>query len=245
MKIILAAVLTIVALVALHIPKLKNKRGIVLAAYAAGMILFFVVYNVRTMDNIVRFSHPVNQSMYQPEFLETGEYVDAFLDDFLQGKTVYTPDDAKTVRDDIVVDDDWDYLDKLTGESGHYWLYFYYHAVNMWNYLELNHATVIKDESLNGIELSDEQKSRYEDLGHANDMLRYTFPLSPYNGEWGNGFYYYWFYNYFIGDSHVYICTDGLMEARELVVIWQDEDYHDTDSYYIASKECFYGEIIK
>lgn len=245
MKIILTVILAVAAFVALHIPKLKKKRGIVLAAYALGMVLLFVVYNMRTLDHIVRFSHPSNQSMYQPEFFENGEYVDAFLDEYLTGKTVYTPDDADEARDDIDVDNDQNYLDELVGEGDDYWLYYYYHGVNMWQYLEFNHATVVKDESLNGIVLSDEQKAAFEDLGSANDMMRYTFPLTPYNGEWGNGFYYFWFYNYFIGDSRVYVCTEGLTDTNELVVLWQHEDSHDTDSYYIASKDYFYGEILR
>ena len=245
MKYVLAGGLMVVLLAALHIPKLKNKRGIVLAAYAAGMILLSFIYNYRTIGNIVRFSHPVNQNMYQPEFFENGEYTDAFLDKFLKGKTVYTPDDADEVRDDIDVDDDWDYLVELVGDRDDYWLYYYYHGVNMWQYLKFNHATVVKDESLNGIQLSGDQKAHYEDLGSANDMMRYTFPLTPYHGEWGNGFYYFWFYNYFIGDSRVYVCTEGLTDTNELVVLWQHEDSHDTDSYYIASKDYFYGEILR
>lgn len=241
MKIVLAAALSILTLAALHIPKLKNKRGFILGAYATAMILFFAVYNYRTMDHIVRFSHPVNQSMYQPEFFAGGEYVDAFLDSFFDGRTVYTPDDAYDVSDDTDVNDDSANYD----EDGNYWLYDYYHAVNMWRYLEFNHVTVIKDSSLNGLILTEEQKSYFEDLGAANDMMRYTFPLTPYNGEWGNGFYYFWFYNYFIEDSRIYMCTSGLDNADELVVIWQHEDRHDTDSYYIASKTFFDTEILK
>lgn len=242
MKIILTVILAVAAFVALHIPKLKKKRGIVLAAYALGMVLFFVVYNMRTLDHIVRFSHPSNQSMYQPEFFENGEYVDAFLDEYLTGKTVYTPDDAYTVSDSIDVND----TDSENFDSeGNYWLYHYYHAVNMWQYLDFNKAVVVKDSALNDVVLTDEQKKHYEDLGYANDMMRYTFPLTPYNGEWGNGFYYYWFYNSFIGESHVYICTEGLMDSEEIVVIWQHEGGHDNDNYYIASKEFFDREIMR
>ena len=233
--------LTVAALVALHIPKLKKKRGIVLAAYALGMVLFFVVYNTRTIDRIVRFSHPVNQSMYQPEFFENGEYIDAFLDVFLDGKTVYTPDDAYTVSDNIDVSSSSEDYDA----DGNYWLYHYYHAVNMWQYLDFNKAVIVKDSALNDVVLTDEQKNHFEDLGYANDMMRYTFPLTPYNGEWGNGFYYYWFYNTFIGDAHVYICTEELADAGELVIIWQKEGGHDKDNYYIASKEYFDREIMR
>ncbi len=236
MKIVIAGALTLAVFVALHIKTLKKRKGIILALYAIGMILLFAFYNYRTIDNIIKFYHPRYQSMYQPEFFEGGEYPDAFLDLYFKGKTVYTPDDAYDISKE-------ENADKLSAELGDYWLYYYYHAVNMWNYLDLCGADVVKDKDMNDITLSDEQRSRFESLGRANDMLRYTFALSPYDEEWGNGFYHYWFYNTFIGDSRVFICTEGLKDADEIVVLWQHEDEHDTDSYYVASK-AYFDEVL-
>ncbi len=248
MKILIAGALTLAVFIALCIPKTKKRKGIILIFYVLGMIMFFIVYNIRTIDLILKFYHPSDQVVYQKDFLKTGEYPDAFLDEFLNGRTVYTPNDAYTVDDSPdgsaddptadVEDEESNFID-----TGDYWLYCYYHAVNMWQYLEFNNAAIVKDDSLNNVLLSDEQKAYYEDLGPANDLMRYTFVLTPYYGEWGNGFYYYWFYNTFIGDSHVYICPEDIIDADELVVIWQHEDYHDTESYYIASKS-FYDEVI-
>ena len=76
MKILIAGVLTLAAFIALHIPILKKKKGIILALYALGMILFFAVYNFRTLGNIIAFYHPTDQTVYQREFLENGEYPD-------------------------------------------------------------------------------------------------------------------------------------------------------------------------
>ncbi len=236
MKIIIAVVLTLGVLVALHIPKLKRRKGLVLAIYAVAIILVFCVYNFRTMRNIIRSYHPTNQSLYQPEFTKGGEFSDAFLEEFLRDKTVFTPND--TYVTDYNAGPDFDSL------TGHYWLYYYYHAVNMWSFLELAGADVIKDSSLNNTEFSDEQKAHYKDLGSANDMLRYIFPFSPYSEEWGNAFYHYWFYSTFIGDSRVYICTEDITDAEELVVIWQQEPEYDTESYYIAEKN-YYDEVIE
>ncbi len=241
MKIVIASVLTLAALAALCIPFKKKKNGIILALYALGMILFFAVYNIRTIGYILPFYQPTDQSMYQKEFFEAGEYPDAFLNDFFAGKKVYTPNDAYDVLDEHNMNDpdasDYD-------EEGNYWLYQYYHAVNMWNYLDFAKAEVIKDDTLSGLVLSKEQKSHYFDLGRANDMMRYTSALTPYMGEWGNGFYYYWFYNSFIEDSRIYICPEDMDGAKELVMIWQrDGDVHDTDSFYIASRT-YFDEVI-
>ena len=233
MKIIIAAVLTLAVLALLHIPIFRKKR-IILILYAVGMILFFVVYNYKTLDNNIRFYRPVYQTVYQPEFFETKEYPDAFLDEYFKGKTVYTPDDAFDTAK----------ADELSDTLGDYWLYFWYHAINIWDYLEFNNATVVRDATMNDIVLSDEQKSYFEDLGPANDMLRYTFPLTPYDDEWGNAFYHYWFYNTFIGDSRIYICTEDLGTEDEIVLLWQHEDRHDTESYYIASKK-YYDRMMK
>jgi hypothetical protein len=243
MKIVLALCLTVAAFAALHIPvkgPYKNKKnGIILVLYAMGMVLFFVVYNIRTVHLILPFYRPTLQSMYQMEFLAEGEYPDAFLTEFFKGKTVYTPNDAFDVSDDFDLSSDENDYD----EHGNYWIYDYYHAVNMWDFLDFAKASVVKDDSLTGVRLSDEQKAYFEDLGAANDMMRYTFALTPYNGEWGNGFYYYWFYNYFIGDSRVYMCTEEISDAKELVVLWQQTEEHDTDSFYIASKQ-YFDEVI-
>lgn len=243
MKIVLALCLTVAAFAALHIPvkgPYKNKKnGIILVLYAMGMVLFFVAYNIRTVHLILPFYRPILQSMYQMEFLAEGEYPDAFLTEFFKGKTVYTPNDAFDVSDDFDLSSDENDYD----EHGNYWIYDYYHAVNMWDFLDFAKASVVKDDSLTGVRLSDEQKAYFEDLGAANDMMRYTFALTPYNGEWGNGFYYYWFYNYFIGDSRVYMCTEEISDAKELVVLWQQTEEHDTDSFYIASKQ-YFDEVI-
>lgn len=240
MKIVIALALTAAVFAALCIPILKKKKGIVLSAYAVGMILLFVVYNLRTLDHILPFHRPTLQSVYQKGFLETGEYADAFLEEFFKGKTVHTPDDEFTDHDRFYFTGP-----ENTDERGDMWLFHYYHAVDMWDYLELYDATVVKDAAYNEMVLSDDQKAHFDDLGPANDMMRYTFLMTPYLGEWADGFYYYWFYNTHVGDSRVYICTEGLADASEIVLLWQHEDAPDTESYYIASKDYFDREIAR
>ena len=237
MKIMIAAAITAAALTSLHIPVLSRKKGIILSAYALVMILLFGVYNIRTLDNIITFYRPTNQSIYQPKFLSHGEYPDAFLDTFFKGKTVYTADDAYDVKDEGDPNEEDDLV--FEGQL-HYWIYYYYHSVNMWNYLSLHDATIVKDPNLNSIRLTGKQRVKFIRLGPANDMLRYTFALTPYKGEWGNGFYYFWFYNYHAPNSYVYICPEGIKDAKELVVICQTDSFFlDSDSYFISSKEYF------
>ena len=241
MKIMIAVALTAATLITLHIPALNRKKGIILSVYTLVMILLFSVYNIRTLDNIITFYRPTNQSIYQPQYLSRGEYPDAFLDTFLKGKTVYTADDAYDVKDegDLNVENDLRFEGQL-----HYWLYYYYHSVNMWDYLSLHNATIIKDPDLNNIRLTGKQRTNFIKLGPTNDMMRYTFALTPYKSEWGNGFYYFWFYNKHALYSNVYICPENIKDAKELVVICQNDSYYlDSDSFYIASKEFFDGMV--
>ena len=224
MKIVLTGLLTIAVLVTLHIPMSKKRKGLILAMYALCMIAFFVVYNYRTLDHILIFDQPRSQTLYQPRFLQDGEYTDAFLDEFLKNKTVATPNDAWDIS---LENPDWPRL------------YAYYHAYNMWDYLEANNATIVKDDSLNTVVLSDSQKALFTDLGLANDLMRYTFPYTKYADKYGNGYFHYWYYSTYINTSHVYLCTDSLADADELVMIWETEDDEATENYYIASKEAF------
>lgn len=238
MKTVLAAAITLLVLAALHIPITKKKKGIILALYALGMILFFAIYNIRTLRNIMPSYQPTDQTLYQPEFFEKGEFPDAFLEEFLKGRTVYTPNDAHQVSDDI----DVNAIDKFD-EDGYYFLFHYYHAVNMWNYLDLNKAKIVKDDSLTGTTIDVDKQTYFEDLGMANDMFRYTFALTPYYGEWGNAFYHYWYFSTFIGPSHVYMCPTDIKDADELVIWWQRTEDHDTEDFYIASKK-YFDEVI-
>lgn len=238
MKPVITIVLSLAVLVGFRIPKLKNKKSLIIALYAICMIALFSVYNIRTLGRLIPFYQPINQTMYQPEFLENGEYPDAFLDLYLKGKTVYTAND-KADLSELSKDTEHSFIQKSDD-----WIKLYYHGTNIWNYLRFVEAKVVKDDSLNDITLSEKQLSHFEELGYANDMMRYTFPLNDYMEEWGNGFYYYWYYCTHIKDIHVYMCADGMKDSDEVVFIWQyRDDTHDGENFYIASKK-YYDEVI-
>lgn len=224
MKIVFACIITLAVFLAFHIPFIKRKKDSVLAVYAIIMIMLFGTYNIRTIARIVPFYHPVDQTVYQLSFLSDGSYTDAFLDVFLKKKTVYTPNDAYDISKD----------DPSTLS-----LYDYYHANNMWSYLESNNTEIIKDDSLNGITLSSDQKKIFTCLGTANDLMRYTFPYSKYADKHGNGYFHYWYYSVYSRDSRLFICTEKIKDADDLVMIWETEDDDVTENYYLASREVF------
>lgn len=224
MKTILAAILTLTVFLVFHTPKTKKRKRITLAMYAFTVIILSVMYNLRTIDYILPFYQPVSQTIYQISFLKDGGYTDAFLDEFLNGKTVHTPDDARNITDE-------------NPKSPR--LSTYYHAYSMWNYLESNNASIIKDPTLNGYTLDSAQKLQFQDLGLANDLMRYTFPYTKYANKYGNGFFHYWYYSMYSEESHIFLCVNNLNDSKELIMLWEKKEDGMTEDYYIISKEQF------
>ncbi|HOO29127.1 MAG TPA: hypothetical protein PLU43_11740, partial [Lachnospiraceae bacterium] len=110
MKYIAVICLTVFAWILMRWKKQYKKH--ILGGFVIVMILLSFIYNIRTLSLIVPFYYPVNQTFYQPGFLENGEYPDSFLPLLLNGKTVYTKDDSISIEQ--------------CKEEGKSWLYSYY-----------------------------------------------------------------------------------------------------------------------
>lgn len=227
MKYLLALLICVGCLLALNISPLKKHKGIAMAVASAAVIVMFVFYNVRTLDLILPIYSHTNQVFYQEEFEEEGLYPDAFLPYLFKDKTVYTKNDkCESVE--------------AAKALGYDYTYYYYHVNNCVNYLKSVGAKVICDDAYNDVVLSDSQKSKFEDLGYANDMFRNTFTLSDEVGEHSNAFHYYWFYAYHVGEMHVYVCPEMLKDSDELLVLWDDKENED---FYIVSREYYEKEV--
>ncbi|HAG69563.1 MAG TPA: hypothetical protein DCL38_06285 [Lachnospiraceae bacterium] len=216
----------------------KEYRRQVIAGYLIIVILFSAFYNFRFAGTIVDFYRPTDQSFFQREFLESGEYPDSLLPLILQGKTVYTKDDRF---------EDFEEAEKY----GKNWLYGFYHAANDLNYLRLAGAEVVKDEGMNGTMLSDEGKKDFERLGPANDMFRYSFICSKFKDEIGNFFNYYWYYCDYLPEIAVYLNISEDSEGKdigssdELVVLWENpEELPEGDNFYVMTK-AYYEENVR
>lgn len=231
MKLLIMGLLTIGMIVLLLIKPTRKYRNVILGLYGVAVLGLSASATWRTASLTLPFYYPSSQTFYQREFLDNGEYPDAFLPLLLKGKTVYTKDDGFCSDEKMNVD--WT-------EDGKYWIYFFYHMRNAKSFLETAGANVIPDVKYNDIVLNDAQKAYFEDLGLSNDMYRYMFPLSDIEEEWSNGFYYYWYYSCFAGPSHVYICSQDIEDAEELLILWTDEMNEDL---YIISKDYYEKEV--
>lgn len=227
MKYIAVAVLTIAVVVLLRWK--KEYRGYVLTGFVIAMIMLSFVYNVRVLPSIVPFYRPINQTFYQTEFLEKGEYPDSFLPLLLKGKTVYTKDDRVT-------------LDQAVAEGKNF-VYAYYHNENAINYMELMEASVIPDAELNDARVSEAQMEKFADLGYANDMFRYSFLLNDFWEELGNYFTYYWYYSDYLPEIHVYLNAEGMEEADTLVVLWDGNAENEAENLYIMTEAYYESEV--
>ena len=238
MKVLLAAGLTALCFLALHMSKTGKIKRRIMAAYAGVMILLFILYNYRTIDLILPMYQPKDQTFYQREFMENGLYPDAVLPYIFKGKTVYVKndryDDVNRTGLGLVNGEKFD-------ENNKYYLYHHHHFVNEVNFLN---ASNIKRDTNNAVN-TDEIALHFEDLGYANDMYRNMFMLTDGVEEWWNAFYYYWYYNYYFGEidpdgMHFYICSDGVDTEDELVLLWNDEESKDL---FLMSKSTYDKEV--
>lgn len=234
MKYLAVLVLLIITIVLLEWK--KEYKGRILCGFILVMIFLGIVYNTKIISRIVPFYRPVNQTFYQVEFLEKGEYPDSFLPLLLDGRTVYTKDDRLTIEE--------------AASEGKNWLYSYYHNENAINYMELAGAAVIPDEALNDSYISKEQQAELMDLGFVNDMFRYSFLCNDFWEELGNYFTYYWYYADYLPPIHVYMNlsegADGssIFDAEELVVLWDGSPENEAENLYIMTKDYYESEVL-
>lgn len=215
MKILLSLLITIFAFGAMSIKKLRVHKWKIMGCYFAGIIVLFVFYNYRTLDFMLPFYHPTNQMFYQSDFINTGEYPDALLPYLLDGRTVYISEAITWNDEDKEIYDFWG-----SGQMS---------CMNIVNILEHSGATVEKIKSY--LIIRGDQKQKFEFIGYINDTFRYSHFYNDIVSEYGNGFYYYWFYAASMNPTGLYICQEDIEDADELCLL-MDENAN----IYIASK---------
>lgn len=227
MKLVSVAIVSVAVLILFRIPALKQHKGKIIAGYACALILLSVAIDVKTLNLMLPFYTPTDQVFYQPEFLEEGIYPDAIIPYIVEGKTVYTKNDPVNSRQEAM-------------DMGYDWVYAYFHMHNIVDYLKTVGASVVSKEDYNDILINDKQKECFTDFGYTNDMFRYMFNLNDIKEEWGNSFYFFWYYCNHAGESRVYICTEGIKDCDEIMLIWQGEEAEDI---YIISKDYYEKEV--
>lgn len=189
------------------------------------------VYCYTHAESILPSRQAKTQTFYNTEFLKDGEYIDAFLRLFLKDKTVYVKNDR------------WELNQAM--DAGYEWQYAYYHVQNMENYLMSVGANYIEDETLNDVNVTENEAEDFERIGYLNDLLRNTMLYSAHDNQCGNYFFHVWYYRDASDTAYMYANVNSLNE-EELVLIWQSrsEDNVETEDMYLMGRN-YYEEHIK
>lgn len=207
MKIALAIIVTIFALIGITVKPLRAHRGKIMAAYAVMVIFLFAFYNYRTKELILPFYKHNNQMFYQSRFADTGEYPDALLPYVLKGKTIVIPNIVK-----------WDDSIKETYD---FWQNGDMINMNLYNIFTESGARVEFGDYIYLLDKERQEKDMTR-LGFLNDTFRYSYFYNDLESEYGNGFYYYWFYGANAVPFEIALCEDGFVDADTLYVLFDE-----------------------
>lgn len=209
---------------------LKQHREKILVAGIIVISIVSGVYSFAYAEHILPVRDSKSQTFYDAEYAQTGEFPDAFLRLYLNGKTVYVKKDKVKLEE---------------AEKKTYWLYAYYHMYNMTNYLNSVDANVISDESMNEDYVTSDKASDFECLGYTNDLLRNTMLYTKKDIECGNYFYFLNYYRDMSDTSYFYLNAQSLNDD-EYVILWQERNEDDliTEDMYLMGKK-YYEENIK
>lgn len=220
----------------LIIRKNRKHTARILLTLALIMIIMSALYNVRTLNSLLKFVRPFDQAFYQTAFLDEGEYPDSLLVTLLEGKTVY-------VKDDV-------YMINEAEEHGKNFNYALYHARNEYYFLEYLNTNLIKDASMNDVMVTNELISRdFESLGPINDMLRYCFLYGDLPFESANYFAYYWYYYEYLDQIKAYMCTETdsngetVFTSNDLVMFWNTIDGIEEEDLYIMTRDYYENNL--
>lgn len=219
-------------IIAFFLMKLKSKyRMLITGFFVVAMILINVAYNYVNIPRLMTLRTYTNQLIYQEAYEETKEYPDALLPFLTSGKTIY-------VKKDFV-----SYIDAETTDFS--WLYPYYHHINPMIYFARYGSDVKEMKELNNSVIDGNAQADFTQIGYANDMLRNACMYYPEKMDPAKYFYHYVYYNEESGPMNFYVNFKDILEADELVLLWQNVvENDDTEYLYLMTKD-YYDRNIK
>lgn len=230
-------VITGLAVIAGILIRLKSKyRNLILICFCVVMLIMSGLYNVKLLGKLLPSFKPVNQTFYQPEFLEKGEYPDSLLMLLFKGKTVYVKDD--------------EYYIPAAEQHGKTFMYAYHHSRDIFRFLDYAGAMAIHDKNVKEVAIDKDLAERdFEELGITNDMFRYCFMYNLISDEPGNYFSYYWYYYEYLKTIKAYINIapdkngETVFDSDELMILWNTFDGVEEEDIYIMTKAYYDTEV--
>lgn len=219
-------------IIAFILVKFKSKyRMLITGIFAAIIIVINIAYNYVNIPKLMKFRTYTNQLLYQEEYLESMEYPDAILPLIASGKTIY-------VKKDFIAA----FGDESANVS---WLYPFYHHITPMIYFMRYGSNVKESKELNNSVINENQRGDFVQIGYANDMFRNACMFYPENTDPAKYFYHYVFYGEESGPMNFYVNFNDIIDADELVLLWENETENvNTEYLYLMTKE-YYDRNIK
>ena len=212
---------------------MDKKRSALLLCIFSAAVIANLIYSAVHLEDEQRFYRYSTQAMYHEDFYgeENGRYPDLFLRALVRDKKVKLPADLKTYdmyysygRDE----EDGNPFDKNYLIENDYIRYFGTFAREV----ETDTSLPSMEETGEIYSGKDSESKAFVNLGIANDMLRYSFPLNHEEVQQARGFWYYWYYHAFADKEpdrpesypEIFVATDGLEEADVLVALWDENE---------------------
>lgn len=225
------------ALIAGILIRIKREyKNRILLCFGVLIALMSGLYDIRLLGKLLPVYRPSNQTFYQTEFLENGEYPDSLLMLLFKDKKVYVKDE--------------EFLLYQVEEQHKFFLYAYYHAKDVYSFLDYAGASTIRDDKMNGTMIDEDRLAEdFTELGITNDMFRYCFMYNDIQDEPGRYFNYYWYYYELLDTIRAYmnIMPDSngetVFDADELVILWNTVDGTEEEDIYIMTKDYYDKEV--
>lgn len=220
---------------------------------AAAVFIFLIAVNLYSFtkgytDKVSLYTPKAsNQTMYMPEFFETGMYPDAFIRALVRDKKVYIYADFNPYVN--YPSHGHDHSEDV-GEGEVFFSYDYYYDNNYGLLLKKYAKETEADNSLPEPEEvariigPDEKKEYFTFLGYAGDMLRNAFLVNE-DREYVNSYFHYAHTYYYTDEDtaevsfKAYISPEDLSAEDELVAIWDSRE-----NLYLMSRR-YYEDKIK
>ena len=188
-------------------------------------------------DEALDFKTYKTQAMYSEDYLEEGKYPDLFLRVLVKDKHVILSHEPKSYSQYASYGHDDDEGNPFSSE------YFKENNFTYW-FMCFSDSYEYDSSLLTGSAVSENMiahKEDFVDLGTANDMLRYSFPLNHEHVQEATYFWYSWYYHAFAEKvqhrknpakrydlfPNVYVKTDDIKDADTLVaLIAENEDLY-------------------
>ena len=226
--------LAIIAGILIRIKREYKNR--ILLCFGVLIALMSGLYDIRLLGKLLPIYRPLNQTFYQTEFLENGEYPDSLLMLLFKDKKVYVKDE--------------EFLLYQVEEQHKHFLYAYYHAKDVYSFLDYAGASTIRDDKMNGTMIDEDRLAEdFSELGITNDMFRYCFMYNDIQDEPGRYFNYFWYYYELLDTIRAYmnIMPDSkgetVFNADELVILWNTVDGTEEEDIYIMTKDYYDKEV--